>query len=235
MGDRAARAASGRRPRTRISRVPERAVYEREAIAAILDAAPVCHVATVDPDGRPMVIPTLHARDGDALYLHGSAASPTLRRAERAEICLAATLLDGLVLARSAFHHSVNYRSVVVFGQAERLLADADKRRALEVFTEKLIPGRWADVRAPSEKELRATAVLRLPLEEASAKVRTGNPVDDEEDYALPVWAGTVPVRLFADAPRADERLARDVPVPPYLSAGWSLDRTGVRSSDQPA
>jgi uncharacterized protein len=218
MGDRAARAASGRRPRTRISRVPERAVYEREAIAAILDAAPVCHVATVDPDGCPVVIPTLHARDGDALYLHGSAASPTLRRAERAEICLAATLLDGLVLARSAFHHSVNYRSVVVFGQAEKVEEDDEKRRALAAFTEKLIPGRWADVRAPSEKELRATAVLRLPLEEASAKVRTGNPVDDEEDYALPVWAGTVPLRLSASTPRPDDRLLPGVECPDYLA-----------------
>jgi nitroimidazol reductase NimA-like FMN-containing flavoprotein (pyridoxamine 5'-phosphate oxidase superfamily) len=218
MGDRVARTGSGHRPRTRISRVPDRAVYEREAIAAILDAAPVCHVATVDPDGRPIVIPTLHARDGDSLYLHGSAASPTLRRAERAEICLAATLLDALVLARSAFHHSVNYRSVVVFGQAERVLADADKRRALEAFTEKLIPGRWADARPPNAQELKATAVLRLPLEEASAKVRTGNPVDDEEDYALPVWAGTVPLRLSAGAPQPDDRLLPGVECPDYLA-----------------
>jgi hypothetical protein len=198
--------------------VPDRAVYEREAIAAILDAAPVCHVATVDPSGHPVVIPTLHARIGEWLYIHGSAASRTLREASRAEVCLTATLLDGLVLARSAFHHSVNYRSVVVFGQAERVLADADKRRALEAFTEKLIPGRWADVRAPSEKELRATAVLRLPLDEASAKVRTGNPVDDEEDYALPVWAGTVPLRLSASTPQPDDRLIPGVECPDYLA-----------------
>lgn len=197
--------------------MPSRAVYEREAIEAILDEALVSHVGTVEEAGGPIVIPTLHARIGDRLYIHGSAASPTLRRAARAEICLTATLLDGLVLARSAVHHSVNYRSVVVFGQAERVEAAADKSRALEAFTEKLVPGRWGDARLPTEKELRATAVLRLPLDEASAKVRTGGPLDDEPDYELPVWAGTVGLRLTAGNPEPDERLAPGVERPAYV------------------
>lgn len=198
-------------------RVPRRAVYDREVVEAILDEAIVCHVGTVDEAGFPVVIPTLHARVGRHVYLHGSAASRTLGEAERAEVCLTATLLDGLVLARSAFHHSVNYRSVVLFGQAERIEAAEDKRRALEAFTEKLVPGRWADVRPPSERELRGTSVLRLPLDEASAKVREGGPVDEEADYELPVWAGTVGLRLEAGEPQPDERLAPGVERPKYV------------------
>ena len=213
------------RPRTKARRMSSRASYERETIEAILDAAPISHVGTIDPAGYPIVIPTLHARVGDSLYIHGSAASRTLRRAERAEICLTATLLDGLVLARSAVHHSVNYRSVVVFGQAERIAASEDKSRALEAFTEKLIPGRWADVRPPTERELKATAVLRLPLDEASAKVRTGGPLDDEPDYELPVWAGTIGLRLTASDPKPDERLIPGVERPAYvdqLVSAWA-------------
>jgi uncharacterized protein len=198
--------------------VPRRAVYEREAIEAILDEALVSHIGTVDPAGYPVVIPTLHARAGDWIYIHGSAASRTLREAERAEICLTATLLDGLVLARSAFHHSVNYRSVVVFGRAEQIEASEDKRRALEAFTEKLVPGRWAEVRVPSEQELRGTAVLRLPLEEASAKVRSGGPIEEEADYELPVWAGTVGLRLVARNPEPDERVMPGVKCPDYVT-----------------
>jgi uncharacterized protein len=204
--------------RTKVSRMPKRAAYGRETIAAILDEAMVSHVGTVGEGGHPVVIPTLHARAGDSLYIHGSAASPTLRRAERAEICLTATLIDGLVLARSAVHHSVNYRSVVVFGQAERLEASEDKRRALEAFVEKLIPGRWADIRPPTELELRATAVLRLSLEEASAKVRTGGPLDEEEDYELPVWAGTVGLRLTATDSQPDDRLLPGIECPGYVT-----------------
>jgi nitroimidazol reductase NimA-like FMN-containing flavoprotein (pyridoxamine 5'-phosphate oxidase superfamily) len=204
--------------RTRVTRMPSRANYERETIEAILDEAIVSHLGTVSPDGHPVVIPTLHARAGDWLYIHGSAASPTLRRAERAEICLTATLLDGLVLARSAVHHSVNYRSVVVFGQAEKIEDTEGKSEALKAFTEKLVPGRWGDARLPTEKELRAVGVLRLPLEEASAKVRTGGPLDDEDDYALPVWAGTIDLRLVAEAPKPDERLLPDVKCPSYVS-----------------
>lgn len=206
------------RPRTRVTRMPKRAIYEREQIEAILDEAPICHVGTVGDGGHPVVIPTLHARDGDSLYLHGSAASPTLRRAGTAEICVTATLLDGLVLARSAVHHSVNYRSVVVFGQAETVSSDEEKCQALEAFTEKLIPGRWGDARLPTAQELKATGVLRLPLDEASAKVRSGGPLDDEEDYELPVWAGTVPLRLSAGAPHADDRLLPGVECPPYVT-----------------
>ena len=204
--------------RNRVRRMPSRAAYDRETIEAILDEAPICHVGTVDPAGYPVVIPTLHARVGEWLYIHGSAASRTLREAQRAEVCLTATLLDGLVLARSAFHHSVNSRSVVVFGQAELIEGSEDKRRALEAFTEKLIPGRWGDARLPSEKELKATAVLRLSLDEASAKVRAGGPVDEEEDYELPVWAGTVPLRISAGAPQADERLLPGVECPAYVT-----------------
>jgi nitroimidazol reductase NimA-like FMN-containing flavoprotein (pyridoxamine 5'-phosphate oxidase superfamily) len=207
------------RARTKATRKPDRADYQRETIDAILDEALVSHVGTVGEGGHPVVIPTLHARHGDVVYIHGSAASQTLRRAACAEICLTATLIDGLVLARSAMHHSVNYRSVVVFGQAERLEASADKRRALEAFTEKLVPGRWADVRPPTEQELKATAVLRLPLAEASAKVRTGGPLDDEPDYELPVWAGTVGLRLAVGDPVPDDRLMPDVECPDYVSA----------------
>lgn len=198
--------------------MPSRASYEREAIEAILDEAIVSHVGTVAPAGHPIVIPTLHARAGDWLYVHGSAASPTLRRAEQTEICLTATLIDGLVLARSAVHHSVNYRSAVVFGQAEPIDDAEGKRAALKAFTEKLVPGRWGDARLPTTQELKATAVLRLPLGEASAKVRTGGPLDDEEDYELPVWAGTVGLRLTAGAPEADERLLPGVSCPSYVT-----------------
>jgi nitroimidazol reductase NimA-like FMN-containing flavoprotein (pyridoxamine 5'-phosphate oxidase superfamily) len=212
------------RARTRVTRMPGRAAYEREAVDSILDEAVVSHVGTVAPAGHPVVIPTLHARVGDWLYLHGSAASPTLRRAERAEICLTATLLDGLVLARSAVHHSVNYRSVVVFGRPERI-DDADgKRAALEAFTEKLVPGRWGDARLPTEQELKGTAVLRLGLDEASAKVRAGGPLDDEDDYALPVWAGTVDMHLTAEQPQPDQRLAPGIGCPDYLT-----ELTGAR------
>jgi nitroimidazol reductase NimA-like FMN-containing flavoprotein (pyridoxamine 5'-phosphate oxidase superfamily) len=198
--------------------MPSRASYEREEVEAILDESIVSHLGTVAEAGHPVVIPTLHARVGEWLYVHGSAASPTLRRAKRAQICLTATILDGLVLARSAVHHSVNYRSVVVFGQAEEIAEPAGKRDALEAFTEKLVPGRWGDARPPTEKELRTVGVLRLPLDEASAKVRTGGPLDDAEDYNLPVWAGTVGLRLVAGTPTPDERLLPDVKCPSYLT-----------------
>jgi nitroimidazol reductase NimA-like FMN-containing flavoprotein (pyridoxamine 5'-phosphate oxidase superfamily) len=198
--------------------MPTRADYERDAIEAILDEAIVSHVGTVSPDGHPIVIPTLHARAGDWLYIHGSAASPTLRRAAQAEICLTATLLDGLVLARSAVHHSVNYRSVVVFGQAEKIEDAEGKCEALQAFTEKLVPGRWGDARLPTAQELKATAVLRVRLDEASAKVRSGGPLDDEEDYKLPVWAGTIDLRIAASSPEPDDRLPPEVKCPSYIS-----------------
>jgi nitroimidazol reductase NimA-like FMN-containing flavoprotein (pyridoxamine 5'-phosphate oxidase superfamily) len=199
--------------------MPSRADYERGAIDSILDEAIVSHVGTVAPAGHPVVIPTLHARAGEWLYIHGSAASPTLRRAAQAEICLTATLIDGLVLARSAVHHSVNYRSVVVFGQAEQVADAEGKCAALEAFTEKLVPGRWGDARLPTAQELKGTGVLRLPLAEASAKLRTGGPLDDDEDYALPVWAGTIPLRLAAGEARPDDRLLPGVECPSYVTA----------------
>ncbi len=206
-------------PRTRPRRVPQRVSHERATIDAILDEAPICHLAIVDPGGFPVAIPTLHARVGDYVYLHGSAASRTLRAAGVAEVCLTATLVDGLVLARSAFHHSLNYRSALVFGQAVAIEDPAEKTQALHAFTEKLMPGRWAEVRPPTAQELRGTGVLRLSLAEASAKVRTGPPVDDEPDYALPVWAGVVPLHVTAGAPLPDPRLAPGIACPEHVTA----------------
>jgi uncharacterized protein len=193
-------------PRTKLRRLPKRGAHERPTIDAILDEALISHVGFVH-DGRPAVIPTLHARLGDDVLIHGSAASRMLRAlAGGIDVCLTATLIDGLVLARSAFHHSVNYRSVVLYGQA-RLVAEPDeKEAALEAFTERLIPGRWADVRWPTRKELKATTVLTVPIEEGSAKVRSGPPIDDEPDYELDVWAGVVPLALTRGEPVQDQR-----------------------------
>jgi nitroimidazol reductase NimA-like FMN-containing flavoprotein (pyridoxamine 5'-phosphate oxidase superfamily) len=206
--------------RTRVRRVPARGQYERETVDAILDEALISHVGFVH-DGAPVVIPTLHARLRDRLYLHGSAASRMLRTLERgAPVCVTATLVDGLVLARSAFHHSVNYRSVVVFGHARAVEPQEERLKALELFTEKLVPGRWADVRPPTRQELKGTKVLSLPLDEASAKVRTGPPIDDDEDYDLPVWAGVLPLETAVAPPVPDPRLDAAVETPGYV-AGW--------------
>jgi nitroimidazol reductase NimA-like FMN-containing flavoprotein (pyridoxamine 5'-phosphate oxidase superfamily) len=203
----------------RVRRLPKRAAYDRATIDAILDEALVCHLGFVQ-DGQPFVIPTLHARVGDRLYVHGSAASRMLGAlAAGLPACVTVTLLDGLVLARSAFHHSVNYRSVVVLGTAELVADPAEKLAALRAFTEHLVPGRWADIRPPTRQELKATAVLSLPLDEASAKIRVGPPVDDEPDYALDVWAGVLPLRLQALAPTPDPRLGAERPAPPYLTS----------------
>lgn len=191
--------------RTTVKRLAKRGVYEREAIYAILDEAPICHVGFV-VDGAPVVIPTIHWREGDELYFHGSAASRMLRSLRGGvDACVTVTLLDGLVLARSAFHHSMNYRSVVVFGKAREVTEREEKLRALDRLVEHVVPGRSAVVRPPNESELRQTLVLALPLSEASAKVRTGGPIDDEEDYALPVWAGVIPIALTKGEPIADE------------------------------
>jgi uncharacterized protein len=206
-------------PRTRVRRVPDRGAYERDTIDAILDETLVSHIGFVH-DGAPVVIPTLHARLGDRLYLHGSAASRMLRTLEQGvQVCVTSTLVDGLVLARSAFHHSVNYRSVVVFGQA-RLVAEAERLRALELFTEKLVPGRWPEVRPPTRQELKGTKVLELPLDEASAKVRSGPPIDDDEDYELPVWAGVLPMSTIVGPPEPDPRLDPAVELPGHV-ARW--------------
>lgn len=197
--------------RTRVRRLAQRGHYETETIHAILDEALMCHVGFV-VDGQPVVIPTIHWRDGDTLYFHGSAASRMLRSLrDGVDACVTVTLLDGLVLARSAFHHSMNYRSVVVFGKA-REVGEDEKPRALEMLVEHVIRGRSKDVRPPNQKELRQTLVLALPIDEASAKIRTGGPVDDEEDYALPVWAGVLPLALKPGEPIADRGVQRDVP-----------------------
>ncbi len=210
--------ASRERPRSRVNRVPDRADYDLETVGEILDATTVCHVALVDDRGFPVVIPTLHARDGSTLYLHGSSASRLFRSAATREVCVSATTVDGLVLARSVFHHSVNYRSVVLFGSPERI-EDADERNeALRAFTDKLIPGRWEDARQPAPQELKATAVLRMPIEEATAKVRTGGAVDEPEDYELPIWAGTVPLRTVAGDPIPDDRLLDGLAEPDYVA-----------------
>ena len=190
--------------RARVRRVPKRAVYEPEKIREILDEALISHVGFMHA-GHPVVIPTLHVRRGDQLLLHGSSAGRTMRTlAAGAKIAVTATLVDGLVLARSAFHHSVNYRSVVIFGCARELTGERERLQALEAFLERFASGRWESVRKPSARELKATCVLSLPLTEASAKVRTGPPVDDPQDYQLDVWAGVIPLRLERQPPIED-------------------------------
>jgi nitroimidazol reductase NimA-like FMN-containing flavoprotein (pyridoxamine 5'-phosphate oxidase superfamily) len=203
--------------RTRLRRLPKRGVFDRETVHSILDEGMVCHVAFAI-DGTPFVIPTGYARIGDRLVIHGSSASRMLRSlAGGIDVCVTVTLLDGLVLARSAFHHSVNYRSVIVFGKATVVDDDTRKMKALEAFTEHVIPGRWSDVRSPNDLELKATTVLSIPIDEASAKVRTGGPVDDEKDYELGVWAGVIPLVLTAGDAVADERLDRGIETPSYV------------------
>lgn len=204
-------------PKLRVQRHPERGAYDRPTINAILDEGLVCHVGFVH-DGSPMVIPTLHGREGDRIYLHGSPLSRMLTGlAGGVELCLTVTLVDGLVLARSAFHHSLNYRSVVVLGRAERVDDPTEKVHGLEVISEHVAPGRWADVRAPHARELATTMVLTLPLERASAKVRSGPPSDDRSDRDAGVWAGLLPLSLQAGSPVPDEGLPEGVAVPPYL------------------
>lgn len=204
---------------TRVRRQHSRGRHDRATIDAILDEALVAHVAFVH-DGRPAVIPTLLARVGDEVYLHGSSASRTLRALTAgAQACVEVTHVDGIVLARSAFHHSINYRSAVLYGTLRAVADPAERTRALEAFTEKLIPGRWEHVRGPTRKELKATAVLALPIAEGSAKVRTGPPGDEEEDYALQAWAGVVPLRLQAGAPEPDPRLRPGIPTPDHVQA----------------
>ena len=203
--------------RTQVKRLPKRGHYDRETVYAILDAGFVCHVG-FNADGQPYVIPTNYGRAGDTLYLHGSAASRMLRTLSGGvPVCVTVTHVDGLVLARSAFHHSVNYRSVVILGTARLVEDPAEKMEALRVFTEHVLKGRWDDVRQPTEQELKGTTVLALPLEEVSAKVRTGGPVDDEADYALPVWAGVLPLETVAQPPQPDARLKAGTPLPAYL------------------
>jgi nitroimidazol reductase NimA-like FMN-containing flavoprotein (pyridoxamine 5'-phosphate oxidase superfamily) len=213
-------------PRVRVKRLPERAHYERAVRDDILDEALICHVGFV-VDGQPYVIPTIHARDGDRLYVHGSTASRMLRTLKGGlQACVTASIVDGLVLARSVFHHSINYRSVVVLGTAFEVDDDAEKVRALHAIVEHVAPGRWDEVRGPNPSELRQTTVLSIGLDEASAKVRSGPPKDDEADLALPAWAGELPMRLVALEPRDDPRLGPGIARPGWL-AGY--DR-GARS-----
>jgi uncharacterized protein len=202
--------------RTRVRRHPERAAYEREAIDAILDEAVVCHVGFV-VDGQPFVIPTIHARVGDTLYLHGSPASRMLRRlAGGVDVCVTATLLDGVVLARSVYKSSLNYRSAVVLGHARKVEDPAEKRRALTAVVEHVASGRSRDARAPNDEELSATLVLGLAIEEASAKMRSGPPKDFEHDLDLPIWAGVIPIRLKTEQPETAKQVPAGVAVPSY-------------------
>jgi nitroimidazol reductase NimA-like FMN-containing flavoprotein (pyridoxamine 5'-phosphate oxidase superfamily) len=205
-------------PDTEVRRQPERGSADRATIDAILDEAMVCHVGFIDDSGYPVVIPMLHARDGDHLLVHGSPASRLVRRLRSGvPVSVAVTILDGLVLARSVFNHSANYRSVVLFGTARPIDDPEEKLAALRVFTERLTPGRWEDARRPTGTELRATAVLAVPIEAATAKVRAGPPEDEDDDYDLGVWAGVIPYRMAAGDPVADPRLRPGIPVPPYL------------------
>jgi nitroimidazol reductase NimA-like FMN-containing flavoprotein (pyridoxamine 5'-phosphate oxidase superfamily) len=207
-----------------IKRLPKRGHYDRETIYCILDEALICHVGFVE-SGQPYVIPTNFARVGDSIILHGAKASRLLKHIEAGNpICVEVTIVDGLVLARSVFHHSVNYRSVVVFGMGRLLLDVQEKLAALEAVSEHLVPGRWKEARRPNQKELNATSVVRIRIDEASAKVRLGPPVDEEEDYALPVWAGVLPLRETPLSPVPDELQSQDLAVPGYI-ANYSRTR----------
>lgn len=204
-------------PRTTLKRLPQRGSYDRELINQILDEGFICHVGFA-VDGQPLVIPTGYARVGDSLIIHGSQASRMLRTlGPGIDVCVTVTLIDGLVLARSAFHHSMNYRSVVVFGRAHPIDDPDEKLATLRALSDHMILGRWDDVRKPNERELQQTTVLSLPLTEASAKVRTGPPLDDEEDYKLPVWAGVIPLSLVGGVPVDDPRMGTNDEIPKYV------------------
>jgi nitroimidazol reductase NimA-like FMN-containing flavoprotein (pyridoxamine 5'-phosphate oxidase superfamily) len=204
--------------KTTIKRLPKRGEYDREAVYAMLDEGFICHVGFA-LDGQPFVIPTGYARSGDQLYIHGSQASRMLRTLRGGvEVCVTVTLIDGLVIARSAFHHSMNYRSVVVLGRARMVDDPSEKMEALRALTDHFVPGRWEQARQPNESEMKATLVLALPLVEVSAKVRMGPPLDDEEDYELPIWAGVVPLNLKIEPPINDPRLASDIKPPANIT-----------------
>lgn len=204
-------------PRTRLGRFPERSDPDRPALYAILDAGMICHLGVV-VDGTPRVIPTGYGRLDDTLYIHGSSGATSLRAGPSQEICVTVTHLDGIVVARSLFHHSINYRSAVIYG-TPRLVTDPDEQLAgLRAFTEQLAPGQWDVARQPTRKEMAAVAVLALPLDEASVKIRQGPPGDDEEDHALDVWAGVLPVRQTFGAPEPDPRLRAGIPVPAHIT-----------------
>lgn len=204
--------------RTKVKRIPKRGNFDRETIYSILDEGFVCHVGFT-AHGQTFVIPTGYARRDDTLLIHGSAASRMMRSLSGGiDVCVTVTLLDGLVLARSAFHHSVNYRSVVIFGKARLIEDEQEKLESLYAFTEHIVPNRWNEIREPNELELKATTVLALPLEEASAKIRTGDPVDDAEDYEMDVWAGVIPLHITAGEPIDDAQLKGKIEVPDYAA-----------------
>lgn len=205
--------------KTKLRRLPKRGSYDVETIYKILDEGFVAHVGFTGADGQTFVIPTGYARRGNELLIHGSGASRMMRAlSEEIDICVTVTLVDGLVLARSAFHHSMNYRSVVVFGAAKIIKDENEKMEALRLFTEHIVPGRWQDVRPPTANELKATTVLALPLDQTSAKIRTGNPVDDAEDYALDVWAGVIPLEMKAGEPLPDPLMSQEISRPHYIT-----------------
>ena len=204
--------------RSKLKRLPKRGIQERETIYSILDEALIAHVGFVT-DNQPFVIPMAYGREGDRLYLHGSSVSRLLKTIEQgADVCINVTLLDGLVIARSLFHHSMNYRSVVLFGKAKIVKEKEEKMSALKAITEQMIPGRWHDARIPNPKELKATNVLSFQIAEGSAKVRTGAPSDDEEDYSLPYWAGELPLKLTPGNPIADAKLSPEIAVPQNIA-----------------
>lgn len=206
-------------PRNQVKRLRERGHYDVATIYPIIDEALICHVGFV-LDEQPFVIPTIHARVGDTILLHGAKASRMLRHLEAGgSVCITCTLIDGIVLARSVFHHSMNYRSAVVFGQGQPITDEEERLQALEAFTERLMAGRWADVRPPNKVEMKQTTVVAVPIESASAKMRIGPPKDDEEDYDLPVWAGVLPLAIQPGAPIADARLRDDIAVPAYINS----------------
>lgn len=215
-------------PRVRVQRAPKAGAYDRATIDAILDEALFCHIGFVH-DQQPYVIPTLHAREGNVIYIHGSTASRMVRALASGLPCsLTVTLLDGIVLARSAFHHSANYRSVTILGRASLVESESERLRILEAFTKHLVPGRWQHVRPPNRKEMRATHVLALPIEEASAKTRTGPRIDDDEDMRLDVWAGEIPLALQTLTPRPDPLLAAGIELPEHV-VHWRPERSAQR------
>ena len=206
-----------RTERTTLKRLPKRGSFDREVVNAILDEGFICHVGFV-ADDKPVVIPTGYARVDENLIIHGSRASRMLcALGKEIDLCVTVTLIDGLVLARSAFHHSMNYRSVVIFGRANAIETRTEKLAALRALSEHMIPGRWDCVREPNERELQQTTVLSVPLKEASAKIRTGQPIDDDEDYELPIWAGVLPLRICPETPIVDPLVQKNVPIPPHV------------------
>lgn len=211
--------------RTKVKRIPKRGHYDRETIYPIVDEALICHVGFVNEAGQPFVIPTIHARDEDSIVLHGANASRLLKTAGSGmPMCVTVTHIDGLVLARSVFHHSMNYRSAVLFGTGVIITDEAEAVEAMRILTDHIMPSRWEDARQPSPKEINATTMVRMHIEEASAKIRTGGPSDDEPDYDLPIWAGVVPMTTQFGAPITDEAMRMELPVPGYVGDYWRAE-----------